>query len=392
MSSGAGRDGNAAERCDVTVIGAGLLGMYAAWRLAAAGMSVVVFDKGLAGGESTGRSAGGIRRQFASDYEIGLTEASLPFFAMVEADADFPGGIDGVGYAFLAGPTQEATLACGYAAELRRGIGVHWLEPARIAELVPYCDLEGISAATFCADDGFINAWDVHQWVYRRARALGVTVRQRRQVTGLRQDGTGWLVETADGWGTRCARVVLAAGAWTGELGRAFGMSLPVVASPRVKVRTDRHPQLPAGMPLVTDLTTGAYVRSEQGCALIGATPHPTPVGFRYDTSDDHLASIVGRAIVHFPTLQNAGLAGTVCGLYEMTPDRLPLAGPVDGFRGCFALAGFNGHGIMHGPGVADALCALIVDAPGHNRLVDLGPLAPDRFVRSPGRPLVSFL
>jgi glycine/D-amino acid oxidase-like deaminating enzyme len=40
---------------------------------------------------------------------------------------------------------------------------------------------------------------------------------------------------------------------------------------------------------------------------------------------------------------------------------------------------GFNGHGIMHGPTVADALCATTTGTSA-TAVIDLGPLAPERF------------
>src|SRR5215469_15725275 len=45
-------------RTDVLVVGAGMSGLTAAWRLALTGRKVVLLDRNICGGSSTGRSAG----------------------------------------------------------------------------------------------------------------------------------------------------------------------------------------------------------------------------------------------------------------------------------------------------------------------------------------------
>ena len=48
----------AVDRADVVVIGAGVSGLSTAWYLARAGKDVVVVDKGMVGGEASGRNGG----------------------------------------------------------------------------------------------------------------------------------------------------------------------------------------------------------------------------------------------------------------------------------------------------------------------------------------------
>ena len=61
-----------------------------------------------------------------------------------------------------------------------------------------------------------------------------------------------------------------------------------------------------------------------------------------------------------------------------MTPDGLPIAGGFDTLRGYYVAAGFNGHGIMHGPPIAEAVAELI--AKGASDTFDLSRLVPWRF------------
>ena len=47
-------------------------------------------------------------------------------------------------------------------------------------------------------------------------------------------------------------------------------------------------------------------------------------------------------------------------GLYDNTPDRRPLLGPVPGIEGLFLAVGFSGHGFMMAPAVGEGLAAAI--------------------------------
>ena len=150
--------------------------------------------------------------------------------------------------------------------------------------------------------------------------------------------------------------------------------------SPRVKLLTDLHPALPSDMPLIVDLPTGAYVRSERGHAMVGVKPDRPATGFHVDADADLLGWMAERAAIRFPSLQTASLARVITGLYEVTPDHLPVVGAVPGLAGFFVVAGFNGHGIMHGPAAARALAELIVRERAD--VLDLDRLGPDRFER----------
>jgi sarcosine oxidase subunit beta len=369
------------ERANVLVIGGGIVGLSVAWQLRQLGVDrVVVLEADTLGSGSTSRAAGGVRRQFGSRFEIEMTLASLDFFDGLLQDPEFPSRFESVGYAFLAGRDERAALEQAWAIQQEMGIATQWLEAADITARFPYLETAGLVGGTFCHDDGFINPWDVVAWLALRCRSSGVTIHERapadaidtdeRRVRGAR---AGALTITAD-------VVVNAAGAWAGQVGRMAGASIPVTPSPRAKFMTDPHPALPADMPLIVDLPTGAYVRSERGRAMVGVKPDRPATGFRIDADANVLGWMAKRAAIRFPSLRAASLARVITGLYEVTPDHLPVVGAVPGLAGFFVVAGFNGHGIMHGPAAARALAELI--AWGRVDVLDVNRLRPDRFER----------
>jgi len=67
-------------------------------------------------------------------------------------------------------------------------------------------------------------------------------------------------------------------------------------------------------------------------------------------------------------------------GLYEMTPDQTGIVSRVHGADGLYVVAGFSGHGFMHGP-IAGQLMAELITA-GRGVTMDASPLDLARFAR----------
>ena len=97
---------------------------------------------------------------------------------------------------------------------------------------------------------------------------------------------------------------------------------------------------------------------------------------------------MVERAVRRVPALAEARLMRTWTGLYEMTPDQTGIVSAVPGVDGLYVIAGFSGHGFMHGPIAGQLMAELIAE--GQARTVDIAPLALDRFARgqTPSEPL----
>ena len=86
------------------------------------------------------------------------------------------------------------------------------------------------------------------------------------------------------------------------------------------------------------------------------------------------------------PALEDAPVMRVWAGLYEMTPDQMGILSALPGVDGLFVIAGFSGHGFMHGPIAGQLMAELVADGRAHT--VDIAPLDIDRFRarREPGR------
>ena len=67
-------------------------------------------------------------------------------------------------------------------------------------------------------------------------------------------------------------------------------------------------------------------------------------------------------------------------GLYEMTPDQTGIISALPGVPGLYVIAGFSGHGFMHGPIAGQLMAELIVH--GQARTVDISSMCIERFAR----------
>jgi len=176
--------------------------------------------------------------------------------------------------------------------------------------------------------------------------------------------------------------VVLAAGAWTGGVGRLAGIDVPVTPLRRLKFITAPFPfdRIPAATPFVIDPHQGISLRREGAGLLLGIGRRDERSSFRTDVDWTLAEPLVERVVRRAPVLAEASLMRGWAGLYEMTPDQTGIVSAVTGVEGLYVIAGFSGHGFMHGPIAGQLMAELIADGRAHT--VDIASLALDRFAR----------
>ena len=152
-----------AETADIIIIGAGIVGCSLAYHLALqGGAKIVVLDKDLICSGSTGKSAGGIRQQFATELNIGLSLESIRMFERMPDELGIDPGFRRVGYLFMASTAAELALfRQNVALQQRCGVPVKMVECDDIRRLVPFVQLDGILGGSYCATDGYAAPYEV---------------------------------------------------------------------------------------------------------------------------------------------------------------------------------------------------------------------------------------
>src|SRR5579859_1508912 len=368
------------KTASVIVIGGGVMGASTAYHLARAGARQVVLlgREPFFGLGATGRCAGGIRHQFATEINIRLSQHSLRLLDDLETETGQPALVRKCGYLFVLTRPEDVT-AFERHVRLQRSLSVptEWLSGDDVRRRLPSCVFPDALAGTYLASDGLADPNSVVMAYVNAARRLGARCLTDVKVTGIElTGGRVTAVVTPDGrLTTDC--VVNAAGPWSAPVAALAGVALPVQPVRRQWLTTSALPSLQADFPFVIDFAQSLYFHPEGQGLLTGMSNPSEPPGF--DQSVDPAWELVHleAAARRLPLLEQAGVTSRWAGLYEVTPDAHPILGdtPVDGF---FVVTGFSGHGFMHGP-----ICGLLMAewiASGQARTLDVSALRLSRF------------
>jgi sarcosine oxidase subunit beta len=371
---------NLPKTAEIVIVGGGVMGASAAYHLAAGGMkNILLLEKeSFFGQGATGRCAGGVRYQFATEVNVRLSLASLPMLERFETEHGQPIDFRPCGYLFaLTNPVDAAQFERNKALQNRLGVATEWLSGDEIRRRLPLMRLDDVIGGTFNPQDGLVDPNGVVMGYISAAQRLGVTALTDMNVTGVRvESGRVSGVATRDGI-VATPLVLNAAGPWAGKLGELAGVDIPIVPVRRQMLTTTPLPELPVDFPFVIDFAQSLYFHREGLGLLTGmSNPNEKP-GLDQNVDPDWEMVNLEAAAARMPLLEKAGLASHWAGLYEVTPDAHPIYGPtpLEGFHVC---AGFSGHGFMHGPVSGKLLAEIILD--GRASTVDVSMLDLARF------------
>jgi len=367
------------------------MGASVAYHLTRLGITDVVLIEREAqlGAGSTGLNAGGVRHQFSTEQNIRLSIESIEALERFEEELGASIDLHQDGYLFLLSREADVEMfRSSVDLQRRLNVLVEWLTPGEAARLAPGLSVDGVLSATYCARDGIADPNGVTTGFARAARAAGVEIVRGTEVTGV-NIARGRVAGVRTTSGPINAKVVVnAAGAWAGQVGLMAGLDVPVtplrrhifMAQPAHGTTWDDAPhrgKVPATRILVIDFATSFYFHREGGRLLFGMGDPAEEPGFDTTVRWDFLPEVVEAGVARLPALADAAVSHAWAGLYEMTPDAMPIIGPAAGCDGFYVIAGFSGHGFQHSPAAGRVLADLIA---GRDPGLDLSPFAWDRF------------
>ena len=362
------------------------MGASVAYHLTRLGLTnvVLVEREPQLGTASTARNAGGVRHQFSQPANVRLSIESIRLFEQFEEVVGSPIDFHQDGYLFLL--SDAAHVATFRAAvDMQRGLGVpvEWLDADEAARRVPGLLTDGVAAATFCSRDGICDPNGVTMGFAAAARRAGAQIRRDCEVTGIRVDGAGVAaVDTSQGV-IHTRTVVNATGAWAAAIGTMAGISLPIAPLRRhIFIAAPPTPDAwPVSRIMVIDFATSFYFHREGANLLFGMGDPAEREGFDVSVNWNLLSDIAPVAARRLPPLADASIVKAWAGLYEMTPDAMPIIGPT-GPAGLYTIAGFSGHGFQHSPAAGRIVADLIA---GRDPQCDLSSFSLERFDRPSG-------
>jgi glycine oxidase len=355
------------SQADVVVVGGGIIGLASAWRARQAGLSVTLLERSRTG-EGTSHVAAGMLAPVAEAefgeagqrvLDLGLRSAALwpAFAAELEEASGTEVGLRRSGTLVVARDDDEAR-------ELERQIAfrdslelsTERLLPSAARELEPAL-APAIRLALHAPDDDSVDPRLVLAALRRACEQDGVVLREHVPVAAVeydepRQPGCGRVtgVRLQDGDPVLAGQVVLAAGAWTSEVGLPDGASLPVrpVKGQILRLRDPAGPGLLNG---VVRFQGGYLVPRGDGRYVLGATMeergqdlHPTAGGVYELLRDAH--DLV-------PGIEDLQIEELNVGLRPSTLDNAPIIGP-GALDGLVWATGHHRNGILLAPLTAE--------------------------------------
>jgi glycine oxidase len=350
----------------VAVIGAGVSGLGIAWRLAAAGCPVTVFECGAAGRGASWAAAGmlaaGLEAEPGEERLLALNLEGQRLWPAFRDQLEAASGV-GVGY------REEGTLAVAltrddverlrFAFEFQRagGIQLEWVSGLETRRLEPHLR-PGVAAGVLSPNDHQVDSRRLVLALKQAFLAAGGALREHAEVRAIDVEG-GRVRGVVVGDEHFAAEVlVLAGGAWSAGL-----EGVPAVARPPVRpvkgqmlaLRMD--PQQPL-LRHVLWAPKGYLVPKVDGRLIVGGTVEER--GFDPELTAGGVLALLEAAWRALPTIEELPIDELWTGFRPTSRDDAPILGPT-AVDGLFVATGHHRNGILLTPLTASTVSEAIL-------------------------------
>ena len=360
-----------AEKFDVVVIGAGVIGCSVAYYLAREGIKVALLERESFGSGSSAHATGfisllGTEFTPGPSFQFGLE--SYREFPSLVAELEDATGMDLLYQRRpslrLALEESEEQLIKDLMTWQQEYVAMRWISSDDVHELEPRLT-PSLIGAVYEDESAQLDSYRLNLALAAGAEKKG-TQTINRNVTGLLSEKnriTGVQTEQGD---ISCGTVVVAAGLWSPPFQRDLDFPIPVGAlkGERLLLKYDGDPL----QVLISSPKRGHMISRLDGFLSVGSTG-----GRDYDQdqlyqgadmdrvpTETARVEIMQRAIDVFPDLENAALFEQLAGSRPLSPDRIPIIGPVPGKEGVVLATGHTTKGIHLGPSTAKVVTQYI--------------------------------
>jgi glycine/D-amino acid oxidase-like deaminating enzyme len=420
------------QRTDVVVIGGGIIGVSAALSLAQKGVEVVLCEKGMVGGEQSGRNWGWVRAMGRDLAEIPLSLESQRLWAEMSKTCEAETGFRRCGILYLCDTEKEMAAQQAWLDEARAyQITSRILSRSEIADVLPGAT-RSFAGALMTPSDGRAEPQKATAAMAAAARRRGARIIETCAVRGLDMAAGRVAGVVTEKGRIACETAILAGGAWSRLFCGNAGIDLPQL---KMLGSVFATPAMPGGPEVTVGGSTFAFRKRLDGGYTVarrnGTISHITPDSFRlfFDFFpslikgwDELKLRVTGRFLEEwrmprrwkldavspfetvrvldpapdkpqldeakatiaeaFPFFRGMQVKEAWGGLIDVTPDAVPVISTIEGVPGLVIATGFSGHGFGIGPGAGKLAADLATGAPP---LVDPTPFRLGRFKRSAG-------
>ncbi|WP_442114040.1 NAD(P)/FAD-dependent oxidoreductase [Pseudomonas sp. NUPR-001] len=411
----------------VVIIGGGIIGLTAALSLAERNIPVVLLEKGRLAGEQSSRNLGWVRKTSRHAEDIPLAQASDRLWAQMPERVGADVGYRQAGIMFVGRTETQMAMHEGWLKSVESlSLDSHLLSKREIEQLVPGGKGDW-AGGIYTPSDGRAEPTLASSAIAKAAIAKGAIIVEHCAVRTLVTAAgkvSGVVTEKGE---IRCEQVLLAGGAWSRRFLGNHGIALPTLPLVCSVLRTK-----PMQGP--TDIAVGApdfsfrkhkdggYIITQRGKLDAFLTLDHLLLGRRYlpafRAQRDFLQVSMGKPFFQdlaqarrwkstsvtpfermrvqdpsantslnndamnnlkaaWPVFEQAQIEQAWAGTIDVTPDSIPVIGPVARIAGLTLATGFSGHGFGTSP-AAGQLAADLVS--GHTPIIDPTPYRYSRF------------
>lgn len=380
---------------DIIIVGAGIVGSSATLHLAGEGAQVTLVEQTHPAGGPSGKSSALLHAFYLMPELSQLAIRGREILVALPEIAGEGSFVTQVGMMWVCGEDNAASWSA--AADRIRGEGARMetLTPAQFAAEAHGFSIDGVALAIWEPEYGYADAFGATNAIARAARARGARIMQNAEVVRLLRKGdqiTG--VALADGTMLEADTVILAAGPWTRRLLATVSLDLPLHVERHPMAVLDAAGKARQVMPWAwCDDISRNYARPDNDGVILAGTWAGGGTGLRHEETirprlvgdPDHYmegveegesVDILETFAARVPAMMELGIRPGYAGLYDMSPDDLPVIGFMPGVEGLIVSAGSSGHGFKTGPAVGEAVGKLAL----HGAQSILAPFSPLRF------------
>lgn len=369
------------QQADVLVIGGGLHGTSSAFHLARRGVKVVVLEADYVARHASGVNAGGVRTLGRPLPEIPLALMSREIWHGMSELLGENGSFVASGQLKIA-ETDDELDACRQRVAL---LEAHGFTHEKVIDRETVLELEPalarhVTGGIWVEQDGYALPYRTTTAFRLAAQRLGARFLEGTPVRRIEQRGTRWFAVTPHGTFS-ANQLLVTAGAWSGELAKQIGESIPV------------HPE---GLMLMVTQRVAPFCR-----ATLGATGRPlsfkqfdngtvviggkligiADLANRHGEVDFARLMRSARTVTDlFPHLRHLGVNRAWAGVEAFTEDELPVISASRKAANLYYSFGYCGSGFQLGPGCGKLVSELMLDG---KPSLSLDAFAVDRFGRA---------
>ncbi len=206
-----------------------------------------------------------------------------------------------------------------------------------------------------------------------RLRVEGGEIRSGVSVTGIVHHGGKINAVSTSAGSIDAERVLIAAGAWSGQIAQRFGVRLPIEAGKGYSVTID-YPRRTIGRPLDLIEARVAVTPFTDGLRLAGTMELS---GLNLQLEHQRVEAIRRAGDRYLGDWRGGRTEHAWVGMRPLTPDGLPVIGAISGFDNLYVAGGHQMLGVTLAPSTGEAIAELMLTGSSQ---VDLQPFDPARF------------